>query len=626
MKTVLGVLVVLAACIGCCGAICVVDNKYGWSIDCGIRDSYLFRIKDYGGIKANFDFGIGFGDEDGFPQSIRNTAGGHYRKNDNTARSSSQNGTSAIRSDDHQTPGAAAERRQDSNASRPPPRRWARPGPAFRLLPPPPPGNRRQGNARPYRRQWSQNSLRRQNRPGGFRQSQRRPPPRAPLRVPVQGLHRAPPPGAKLFAVSVPFRNSGQSPVFLQPGQGHEQNKPKQFFVGHNQQAPQFLSQDPPPFRPPPPFTSSHAGTVGPILGEVLKINADTPADTDHVPSFAAKTFVVREAPAEFHPPGYSPTPSPPPASDHVEVPRTKFFCEEQKYLPGIYADAQLGCKVFHLCLPAAMGNTLTSFLCPNMTLFDQSILQCNWWYYVNCENSQHHYDANLPMALSYRKINAAQLPLSGVGNFGSVSLLSHNAGEFKNPQPAETEGNTNIAFNRIGKAVDTVEEVGQGDGIPREPRMMDGDGGDDGSDNEEGVDNSESGVDADNGEKDKIIKKTKEGENESDKVIKHTNTPKVKGEENIDHQVNKTITNVKEENIDQPEETHIINDNDETEPKEDKHTKKITDQDDKGDRERESNKENTEKTRRRRTIDLGKRLGIPPLISRLYNQEINVA
>lgn len=36
--------------------ICVLDSKKGWWLDCGIRDSYLFRIKDLGGLQANFDF------------------------------------------------------------------------------------------------------------------------------------------------------------------------------------------------------------------------------------------------------------------------------------------------------------------------------------------------------------------------------------------------------------------------------------------------------------------------------------------------------------------------------------------------------------------------------------------
>ena len=41
---------------GSAGGICVIDNKKGWHVQCGVRDSYLFRLKDYGGVNANFDF------------------------------------------------------------------------------------------------------------------------------------------------------------------------------------------------------------------------------------------------------------------------------------------------------------------------------------------------------------------------------------------------------------------------------------------------------------------------------------------------------------------------------------------------------------------------------------------
>ena len=41
-----------------CSGFCVLDNKKGWWLDCGVRDSYLFRIADFGGFKANFDLGM----------------------------------------------------------------------------------------------------------------------------------------------------------------------------------------------------------------------------------------------------------------------------------------------------------------------------------------------------------------------------------------------------------------------------------------------------------------------------------------------------------------------------------------------------------------------------------------
>lgn len=134
------------------------------------------------------------------------------------------------------------------------------------------------------------------------------------------------------------------------------------------------------------------------------------------------------------------------------------------------------------------MGNTLTSFMCPNMTLFDQSIMQCNYWYNVNCASSHNHYDANLPMALSFRKINAAQLPLTAVRDLGSVALMGLDAA-FNAGQSAAAPGadvTENLAFRRrAGEAAAGPREgrdspEGQrdilvlADGTPRRPRTLD--------------------------------------------------------------------------------------------------------------------------------------------------------
>lgn len=77
-----------------------------------------------------------------------------------------------------------------------------------------------------------------------------------------------------------------------------------------------------------------------------MQVPADMSANSDNVPSFAAKMFIVREAPPEFYPPNYRGDANARRRNIHVQIPRTKFYCEDQKYLPGIYADAMLGCKV----------------------------------------------------------------------------------------------------------------------------------------------------------------------------------------------------------------------------------------------------------------------------------------
>lgn len=90
-----------------------------------------------------------------------------------------------------------------------------------------------------------------------------------------------------------------------------------------------------------------------------------------------------------------------------VELPDTSFECGEQKHFPGLYADEDLGCMVFHVCAFTDDGLVMKSFLCPESTLFDQTILKCNWWFYVDCKSSKKLYDSNIPMSKSYQLMKA---------------------------------------------------------------------------------------------------------------------------------------------------------------------------------------------------------------------------
>ena len=49
----------------------------------------------------------------------------------------------------------------------------------------------------------------------------------------------------------------------------------------------------------------------------------------------------------------------------------------------------------------------MKSFLCPESTLFDQTILKCNWWFFVDCKSSRTLYDSNLPISKSYQLMKA---------------------------------------------------------------------------------------------------------------------------------------------------------------------------------------------------------------------------
>ncbi|XP_018020500.1 uncharacterized protein LOC108676863 [Hyalella azteca] len=72
------------------------------------------------------------------------------------------------------------------------------------------------------------------------------------------------------------------------------------------------------------------------------------------------------------------------------QVPRTAFGCGT--LLPGIYADIDAACQVYHFCLHD--GNKF-SFLCPNGTMFNQAYFVCDLWFNVDCPRSKEFYALN---------------------------------------------------------------------------------------------------------------------------------------------------------------------------------------------------------------------------------------
>ncbi|KAF8766654.1 U-scoloptoxin(01)-Er1a like protein [Argiope bruennichi] len=67
----------------------------------------------------------------------------------------------------------------------------------------------------------------------------------------------------------------------------------------------------------------------------------------------------------------------------YCDIPQTSFTCEN-KLIPGIYADEETKCQVFHACWPHRMD----SFLCPIGTTFNQALSTCDLWHESDCTST----------------------------------------------------------------------------------------------------------------------------------------------------------------------------------------------------------------------------------------------
>ncbi|PSN40370.1 hypothetical protein C0J52_11850 [Blattella germanica] len=145
--------------------------------------------------------------------------------------------------------------------------------------------------------------------------------------------------------------------------------------------------------------------TDGGLSSNTLTLRTGTTKDQKNAASTSAAVDASL-ASMEYYPVGYDKNFDDNFAS-RVELPDTSFNCGDQKHFPGLYADEDLGCMVFHVCAFTDDGLIMKSFLCPESTLFDQTILKCNWWFYVDCKSSKKLYDSNIPISKSYQLMKA---------------------------------------------------------------------------------------------------------------------------------------------------------------------------------------------------------------------------
>jgi len=104
----------------------------------------------------------------------------------------------------------------------------------------------------------------------------------------------------------------------------------------------------------------------------------------------------------------------------------TSFSCSGLVF-GGYYADPELQCQGYHVCLQDPIDLSLypTSFLCPNGTVFDQSTYICDWWFNVDCTISESLYPAVEGAFGSFGELDVGQCEapsLSGSDCDGSLS------------------------------------------------------------------------------------------------------------------------------------------------------------------------------------------------------------
>jgi len=109
------------------------------------------------------------------------------------------------------------------------------------------------------------------------------------------------------------------------------------------------------------------------------------------------------------------------------EVTETEFSCNGRIF-GGYYADPEMQCQQYHVCLtpPNAFMDRKTSFLCPNGTVFSQSLLTCDWWFNVDCTETEDFYSIN-------EKIGSTE-PISN-----EDSISSEPAPDRQRPQSSQT-------------------------------------------------------------------------------------------------------------------------------------------------------------------------------------------
>lgn len=380
-----------------CQPTCVLESDFGFTINCAFKKSGLFRVRNLGGVKSHISLGFTVGDELGFKESLSNTEALNRRRSVQSSKLQNQ----ILKIQQEMQSGKAGQNEKEANNK----------------------ASERQGHA---------SSLK-------FNTSAIIPPfkpiPKASEK-PVPEISKGKIPASVIMDMKALTSNGKITSL------SNEAVRKRIISALTNSQVPEKISSQHLALRT-LPGSISRNDLVVPVsansLSNILAVHnvseealeealiqrqklllaakakmtttTTTTTTTTLRPSISTSRIStsigkVMNAPREYYPVGYDKNFDDNFAS-RVDLPETSFYCGDQKYFPGLYADEDLGCMVFHVCALTDDGLIMKSFLCPESTLFDNSILKCNWWFYVDCKNSKNLYDANIPISKSYQLIKA---------------------------------------------------------------------------------------------------------------------------------------------------------------------------------------------------------------------------
>ncbi|XP_076262554.1 mind the gap isoform X2 [Rhynchophorus ferrugineus] len=356
---------------------CVLESDFGFIINCAFKKSGLFRVRNLGGVKAHIGLGFSLGDELGFKESISNTEI-NRRRSAEVSKMQAQLIQATQKQQEEKKAKLSGDKMSRAVSNLPidviaPLAAGAvvpsEEVPPFKPIPP--------AADRPAISKTNQPSLM------GNSKISIDPSVMAVIAVPKKKLSSDKPSG---FADRV-LSTGDDKPV-----PQHSSNSLQNLLATNN--------------------VTDEALELALLQHQqslIKRKKLTTTTSTTRRPVTSKRTTSVGKvmnAPKEYYPVGYDKN-----FDDNfaarVDLPDTSFYCGDQKHFPGLYADEDLGCMVFHVCALTDEGLIMKSFLCPESTLFDQAILKCNWWFYVDCKNSKKLYDSNIPISKSYQLMKA---------------------------------------------------------------------------------------------------------------------------------------------------------------------------------------------------------------------------